>query len=183
MSRLATALLAALLLSGCAMFAALGAVLKKTFIVFSLAALGALIGLAAGPLGAVVGAGTGAVVGSALDENVDLRSGALQGAGASDKEVENLKSLLMLSGDDVKAKGVQLLRAEAERQAAEQGKSLVERYWLRTLLLGGAYFGFLRREWIWKAIKKSAEGSRLGSLAHAAFGGSWTRAWAEGKRR
>lgn len=79
-------MLATLATPGCAFFVAMTAVVKKVFLVFVLAGLGAALGLTAGPVGAIVGAGAGAVIGCILDENVDLRSGALQGSGAREKE-------------------------------------------------------------------------------------------------
>lgn len=162
---------------GCATIVAAFAVVKKLFLVFLLAGLGAALGLTVGPLAAIVGAGSGACIGSMLDENVALRSGELQGSGARDKELEReiakLKSGLI--DNDVKYR---LLSGEVG--SAMQGKAWALK-WL-AILAGVVFVWFcvLRKKYLWAALTKKAVLSRFWAFVHAFTGFDWTRKLAYG---
>lgn len=163
--------------SSCAMLTAAVATVKKVFLVFLLAATGALVGLPAGPVGAAIGAGAGACIGAMLDENVDLRSGALQGSGARDKEEEReiarLKSLLIDKDTSIKL-------ISSEVGTAMAGKMWAIKWLLILLSVGFLWFCILRKKYLWAALTKKRVASRGWALFHAFTGFDWTRKHAYG---
>lgn len=158
-------LVAALLLSGCAFFKAVGRVLA----VGAGGAAGAAVG---GPAGAGAGAGLTYV---AL-ENSELRSGSLQGDDARDAQIDELKSMvLVLSGEKTATELAFGGMAGGKDWAV---KWLKRAGWAIGLMV---VFWFLaRKRYIKRTITGDGAGSRPWMLVHAVFGWDWTRRLAFG---
>lgn len=87
------------------------------------AGAGAAAGMPFGPIGVVVGAGLGALIGHAVDENAQLRSGELQGEGAGDKEIARWRGIAA-----TKATAYDGLKAWALRIAVAWGVFMAIKY-------------------------------------------------------
>lgn len=114
------AIFCALALSSCA---ALISSLKAMAWPAGGAGAGAAAGMPFGPVGVVVGAAAGAVIGHAVDENAQLRSGELQGEGAGDKEIARWRGIAA-----TKATAYDGLKLWATRAAFALGAWLAFKY-------------------------------------------------------
>lgn len=131
------------------------------------AAGGAAVGSLLPPFGPIIGAAVGAVITHAIAENAALRSGETIGEGALKKE-------------QLRWRGKTPEEWEEFAYGSARAASWADKWKWRIVWGFAAFFAFLRRQYLWKAITGQKVKSRFWALIHAFSGANWTRTLAFG---